>query len=374
MNELVTEEFRIFPWNENLMTGIKEIDEQHQVIVMLINRLANNLIQEKEFEIEDTFNELANYASFHFKCEEKIWEKYLSGNDLEISHKQSHNSFLPEVLKIKEKNKNSSFTQIAEEILLFLTKWLAFHIVNEDMRLALIIKSLSKGNTVLEAVAETNDHENDSMKNLINTILSMYDHLSLKTISLIRERKARVQAENKLLEINKKLEELSITDQLTNLYNRRHFDEVFKRELKKSKRKKTALSLILIDIDYFKKINDTLGHAYGDKVLQEVARYLKETCKRPNDFVFRVGGEEFMILITDEDHNRAISLTKILQENIKNIKIPNINNNLFYSLTVSGGLVCKIPLQDDTVDSIVKIADNRLYKAKESGRNKIIIE
>jgi len=374
MSKLTTEEFEIFPWNENLMTGIDKIDEEHQIIVMLINKLANNLIQEKEFEIEDTFNELANYASFHFKREEKIWKKYLNGNDLEILHKKSHDSFLPEVLKIKENNKNTPFTQIAEEILLFLTKWLAFHIVNEDMRLALIIQSLLKGNTIDKAVSETNDHENDSMKNLINTILSMYDHLSLKTISLIRERKARVEAEKKLLETNKKLEELSIRDQLTNLHNRRYFEEVFKRELNKAKRNKKVISLILIDIDYFKKINDSKGHSFGDKVLQDVAKCLSKTCKRPNDFVFRVGGEEFIILITDADYNSALSLIRMLQENIKNIKIPDVNNKLSESLTVSGGLVCKVPKDEDNIDSIVKIADDRLYKAKDSGRNKIIVE
>ena len=374
MNKLITETFEIFPWNENLLTGISKIDEEHQVIVSLINRLANNLIHEEEFEIEDTFNELAKYANYHFKSEEKIWKKYLNGNDLEILHKQSHYSFLPKILKIKEKNKDNSFTQTAEEVLLFLTKWLAFHIVNEDMRLALILQSLNQGKKIDEAVSEANEHENESMKNLVETILSMYDHLSLKTISLIREKKARIQAETELLETNKKLEELSITDQLTNLYNRRHFDKVFKRELKKAKRNKTFLSLILIDIDFFKKINDTRGHIVGDKVLQEVAICLRNTCKRPSDFVFRVGGEEFIILITDEDYKSIVSLTQILQNNIKNLEIPYEKKNLKDFLTISGGVACSVPLQEDTVDSIVKIADNRLYKAKENGRNKIVFE
>lgn len=373
MSKVMIKNFEIFPWNENLKTGINKIDEQHKVIIMLINKLANNLTQEKEFEIEDTFNELAKYADFHFKSEEKIWEEHLHGSELVLLHKDSHDSFLPEVLKIKENNKDKSFTETAEEILLFLIRWLAFHIVDEDKRLVLIINSIKEGKKIHEAIAESENFRSDSMKNLIETILSMYDSLSLKTISLIRERKARLEVEKELTNTNKKLEELSITDQLTNLYNRRYFDEVFQKELIKSKRNKTLLTVILIDIDYFKRINDTYGHSFGDVVLKNIADCLKKVCKRPNDFVFRVGGEEFTIIISNEDYDCAISLIEILQKSIRDLKIPNINSDISDYLSISGGMVCKIPTQEDSIDSIIKLADDKLYKAKENGRNKIIV-
>lgn len=374
MNKVVTEEFEIFPWNENLMTGISQIDDEHKIIVNLINKLANDLTQDKEFEVEDTFNELALYAEFHFKNEEKIWEKYLSGNELVLLHKKSHDSFLPEIIKLKEHHKDKTFTQMTEEILLFLIRWLAFHIVDEDKRLALILNSLNQGKHIDEAISDASDFRSNSTDNLIDTILAMYDNLSLKAISLIRERKARIIAENELLETNKKLEKLSITDQLTNLYNRRYFDEIFDRELKKSKRNKTIISLIIIDIDYFKRINDTYGHAFGDVVLKNIVTCLKKVCKRPNDFVFRVGGEEFTLLLTNEDTNCAISLISILQKSIRDLKIPNINSDISDYLSISGGLISLIPYQEDSIDSILKIADDRLYIAKQSGRNKIVIE
>lgn len=375
MNKTVIEEFEIFPWNDNLMIGIDEIDEQHKAIVRLLNKLANNLTQEEEVIVEDTFNELANYADFHFKCEEKIWNKYLKDETLIQCHKDSHDSFLPKVLELKEKNKDKTFNETLEEILLFLIRWLAFHIVDEDKRLVLIINSLNKGKEISEAIDETDTLMSaSSMKSLIETILAMYDNLSLKAISLIRERKARIKAENELLDINKKLEKLSITDQLTNLYNRRYFDDVFERELNKSKRNKSVLSLILIDIDFFKKLNDTYGHARGDEVLKEVSNCLHSVCKRPNDLAFRVGGEEFTIVITDEDYNCVISLIDILQKSIHDLKIPNESSLFSNYLTISGGIVSKIPIQSDTIDSLMKIADERLYKAKKTGRNKIIVD
>ncbi len=366
--------FEIFPWNKNLEVGIQEIDEQHQQIVVLLNKLANLLTHEKLFHVEDAFTELAQYADFHFKCEEKIWEKYIKNDDLISSHKESHDSFLPKVLEMKERDKDKPYNEVIENILLFLIRWLAFHIVDEDKRLALIINSLNDGKNISEAIYVTDEIMSGSMRSLIDTILSMYDSLSLKAINLIRERKRRITAEKELRIINKKLEELSVTDQLTSLYNRRYFDDIFQREIEKSKRHKTILSVLLLDIDYFKKLNDTYGHAYGDKVLISVANCLKTVCKRPTDFACRVGGEEFTIIITNEDKNCAISLVEILQKAISSLQIENKNSQVSNFLTISGGLVSKIPAQNDTIDSIMRVADERLYKAKETGRNRIINE
>lgn len=367
-----TEEFEIFPWNDNFNTGIKQIDEQHQVIVSLLNKLANHLTQDEELEIENTFNELAKYADFHFKCEEAIWKNHITNKELIDSHEHSHNSFLPEVLAIKENNQDKSYTEVIEEILLFLIRWLAFHIVDEDKRLALIIESLNSGKELSEAMYVTDDIMSNAMRELITTVLTMYDSLSLKTINLLRERKARIRAEKELQGINKKLEELAITDQLTQLYNRRHFDDMFEREIKKSQRNKSVISILLIDIDYFKKINDTYGHLYGDKVLCNVANCLKAVFKRPNDCVFRVGGEEFTVLITNENLDCVLSIIQILQQSIAELNIENKGSLVSEFLTISGGLVSKIPSQDDTMDSLMKQADEKLYDAKASGRNKVI--
>jgi len=368
------EDFEIFPWSKNLEIDIKEIDQQHQQIVILLNKLANFLTHEKLFYVEEAFSELANYADFHFKCEEKIWEKYIKNEDLIAQHKNSHNSFLPKVLEMKAKDKDKPYNEIIEDILLFLIRWLAFHIIDEDKRLALIINSLNNGKNIKEAIYVTDEIMSGSMKNLIDTVLSMYDSISLKAINLIRERKRRVKAENELKITNKKLKELSITDQLTSLYNRRHFDDIFQQEIEKSKRYKKILSVLLIDIDFFKKLNDTYGHAYGDNALISVSKCVKTICKRPGDFAFRVGGEEFTIIITDESSDCALSLVKLLQKAISSLQIENKNSQISNFLTLSGGLVSQIPVQDDTIDSIMKLADERLYKAKLSGRNKIIVD
>lgn len=367
------EELEVFPWNENFETGIQEVDEQHKTLVILLNKLANSLTQEKIAKVEDTFSQLAKYADYHFKSEEKIWEKYFDKRNLLFkSRKHSHDSFLPTVIELQEKNKDKPFYDTAEEILLFLIRWLAFHIIDEDKRLALIIDSINNGKELNEAKLISDSQMGGSMKILVEAILSMYDSLSIKAINLIRERKARILAQKELRKINKKLEKLSITDQLTGLHNRRHFEEIFEQELKRAKRNNTIISLILFDIDYFKKLNDTYGHIQGDKALKSVAKCMKRVCKRANDFAFRVGGEEFAIVITNEESKTAIELCEILKKEIEEAQILNENSSVSKYLTISAGIVSKIPNDLDDIDSFSKIADERLYEAKELGRNLII--
>ena len=251
-------------------------------------------------------------------------------------------------------------------------RWLAFHIIDEDKRLALIIDSINNGKELNEAKLISDSQMGGSMKILVEAILSMYDSLSIKAINLIRERKARILAQKELRKINKKLEKLSITDQLTGLHNRRHFEEIFEQELKRAKRNNTIISLILFDIDYFKKLNDTYGHIQGDKALKSVAKCMKRVCKRANDFAFRVGGEEFAIVITNEESKTAIELCEILKKEIEEAQILNENSSVSKYLTISAGVVSKIPNDLDDIDSFSKIADERLYEAKELGRNLII--
>ena len=255
--------------------------------------------------------------------------------------------------------------------MLFLIRWLAFHIIDEDKRLALIIKSLNEGKNITESKYITDEIMSGSMKGLIDTMLSMYDTLSVKAIGLIREKKARIEAEKELKKINIQLERLSITDQLTKLYNRRHFDLTFEKELNKAIRNKTFISLVLFDVDHFKKLNDTYGHTKGDEALIKLAKCLKHSFKRGNDFTFRIGGEEFVILITNDDTKSVLSSIKHLQKKIKELNIPNEKSDASNILTISGGVVSKIPNKSDTVDSLFTLADERLYLAKQRGRNLI---
>ncbi|MDV7341106.1 bacteriohemerythrin [Terasakiella sp. A23] len=368
------DKFEVFPWNDNFNTGHKEIDEQHRKLVSLLNELATTLINNQTMDVSKAFDDLAKYADFHFAAEEEIWRKFFDDDSWLHSHQLTHSSFLPKVLEIQKNGKDKPLHDLIEEIIQFLIRWLIFHIIDDDKRLAIVVESMEKGHDLIKAKQIADRKMNGSVRVLIDAVLTMYDGLSNRTLGLLRERKARMEAEEKLREANEKLEKLSYIDQLTQLYNRRHFDDIFARELKRARRKKTMLTLMMLDVDYFKRLNDKYGHPEGDVALKKVAQEIKRCCKRASDFCFRIGGEEFAILTNSSNSEEQVRLAETIRQNIENLQIPNEDSDVSDFATVTIGLVSVIPDQDTTEDGMMKIADGRLYAAKRNKRNTVLAE
>ncbi len=158
---------------------------------------------------------------------------------------------------------------------------------------------------------------------------------------------------------------MSVTDPLTGLYNRRHFEDCLEREFLRSKRYKSDLSFAIIDIDFFKKINDTYGHSSGDYVLKEVAYLILQTFRK-TDMVFRYGGEEFAVIITETPLDKAVipleRLRISISENTFKYNGQQINTTI--SIGVSG-----VNEDTESVHQLFENADKALYAAKENGRN-----
>ncbi len=177
----------------------------------------------------------------------------------------------------------------------------------------------------------------------------------------------------KLKIANKKLENASYTDSLTGLHNRRYFNFIYERELKRAKRSNSYITFMMLDIDYFKQYNDTYGHVEGDYALKSVAKVLKDTLKRPSDYVFRLGGEEFGVLLSDTDESSSAKLAREICDAVRGRELKHENSKAGEFVTISIGVVCCVA--DDALDDEVLIsrADEMLYEAKESGRDRYII-
>ena len=177
----------------------------------------------------------------------------------------------------------------------------------------------------------------------------------------------------KLKIANKKLENASYTDSLTGLHNRRYFNFIYERELKRAKRSNSYITFMMLDIDYFKQYNDTYGHVEGDYALKSVAKVLKDTLKRPSDYVFRLGGEEFGVLLSDTDESSSAKLAREICDAVRGRELKHENSKVGEFVTISIGVVCCVA--DDALDDEVLIsrADEMLYEAKESGRDRYII-
>ncbi|WWW12582.1 cache domain-containing protein [Arcobacter cryaerophilus gv. pseudocryaerophilus] len=171
----------------------------------------------------------------------------------------------------------------------------------------------------------------------------------------------------------KHIEELSITDELTKIYNRRFFNIKIEEEINRAKRDKKELCLIILDIDFFKQYNDTYGHQEGDIVLKSVANVLKNKTNRADDFAFRVGGEEFVI-ITHIEKNKVLNYANSIKDDIENLKIEHSGNKVSKYVTISLGVVCKNAIEINSSEELYKQADINLYEAKRSGRNCVVIK
>ena len=173
---------------------------------------------------------------------------------------------------------------------------------------------------------------------------------------------------------NKKhIEELSITDELTKIYNRRFFNIKIEEEINRAKRDKKELCLIILDIDFFKQYNDTYGHQEGDIVIKSVANVLKRKTNRADDFAFRVGGEEFVI-ITHIEKDKVLNYANSIKDDIENLKIEHSGNKASKYVTISLGVVCKNAIEINSSEELYKKADDNLYEAKRSGRNCVVIK
>lgn len=165
--------------------------------------------------------------------------------------------------------------------------------------------------------------------------------------------------------IYRRMQKMSITDYLTNVANRRHFMERFRQEYNRAKRFDFPLSFIIIDIDFFKKINDTYGHLVGDEILRNVARVLDEKI-REIDFIGRYGGEEFVIFLPEAPHDAALRAAERLRVAIEKETFKAYDEAL--SVTISAG-VSTYPLFCKDKEELIEKADSALYSAKDSGRN-----
>ncbi|MBD3735302.1 MAG: sensor domain-containing diguanylate cyclase [Pseudomonas balearica] len=183
----------------------------------------------------------------------------------------------------------------------------------------------------------------------------------------------RKQTEQKLLQLQKQLEELSYQDGLTGVANRRMFDNRFQMEWSNAQRNSLPLSLILLDIDYFKQYNDHYGHVRGDDCLKSVGQALSGAAVRPRDLLARYGGEEFVLLLPETDAQAAAQVAERCRQLIREQNIQHAHSQVAPLLTISLGVGTLVPGPFDQPEAFLERVDSLLYKAKHQGRDQAVL-
>ena len=225
--------------------------------------------------------------------------------------------------------------------------------------------------TGLECMLRLN-HQLNSM-----VILSVLEQNTLRTAShdisaanRDLEEKVRLRT-SELEEVNRKLEDLSSTDALTGLANRRRFDAVWELEWQRALRQGFPLAIAMIDVDHFKDYNDHCGHQAGDDCLQRLAQVLAAATQRSGELAARYGGEEFVIVLPGVNPEDAIANAERIRSAVEALNIVNSMASPAGTLTVSIGVASRVPTASDSPDHLLRAADAALYEAKHQGRNRV---
>jgi diguanylate cyclase (GGDEF)-like protein/hemerythrin-like metal-binding protein/PAS domain S-box-containing protein len=432
--------------------------------------------------LSSVFTELTDYAAYHFESEEMIWSEFLADTELLSKHQQTHQEFITEIAKLKEEEKNVPFEQVIEDILSFLTHWLVFHILDSDKRMVSIINAIKAGTPLKKAIDDGNQEMDGLMKMMIESILFMYDNLSLRTLQLSKEVVARQKAEAKqrlaasvfentldaicitntqmqvidanpsfyqttryddvevlgknlrelksgledesfftsvwqvvqqqehwsgkvssrtkngeltaewltlsavkndrgeitnyvgvfsnisyFIQQQHNLEHIAHHDALTDLPNRLLLYDRLELAIAHANRTNQFLAVCYLDLDGFKPINDTHGHAAGDAVLKEIAKRLSNIV-RNDDTVARLGGDEFVILFGDlkKLEHSNLFLDRLLQEIARPLDLGNGHRS-----SVSGSIgVTLYPQDDSQAEQLLQHADQAMYQAKRLGKGR----
>jgi len=252
-----------------------------------------------------------------------------------------------------------AYRSLVYGILFWLNCLLVTFILSRQYHYQLIDKQEAQRQALTNAIASERTHEE---------LLRLQSQSQEELENRVQERTLELNiALQELEEVNHELEQKNTLDELTGLFNRRFYDQKILAEFRRSKRNLTPLSLVLIDIDHFKAVNDTYGHLAGDQCLAWISEYIKQSLKRSTDMPFRYGGEEFCLILPDTDGKGAMALAETLRKNIS--KQACIYKEISIPLTISMGIYTYLQQDNVTPEQIFGNADKALYQAKHDGRN-----
>lgn len=194
--------------------------------------------------------------------------------------------------------------------------------------------------------------------------------------AVLRQRVKRLlhqaRLQRQLEEANERLKQLVSLDGLTQVANRRRFDEYLDQEWRRMAREELPISLVLCDIDFFKRFNDTYGHQAGDRCLQQVAQSLMHAARRPADLVARYGGEEFAVILPNTKAHGAVQVAEEMRSQVRSLAIAHADSPVSSLVTLSLGVVSILPQLEIPVASLIATADKALYQAKAQGRDRVV--
>jgi diguanylate cyclase (GGDEF)-like protein/hemerythrin-like metal-binding protein len=359
----------IFNWDESFLVGISWVDTQHKKLVDLINDMGEIVLAHEamdEQKLSSALNAMVEYAGLHFRDEEDMMlsqgmhPPYIQG------HQAMHREFFEEASSL-DATQGKLSRQHAEKVLSYLVDWLAYHILGVDQGMARQINAIQNGRSPEQAYRDELDDAQSGTEPLVTALKGLFQEVSqrnreLRELNRTLEHKVEERTAD-LREANRKLEALAVRDELTGLPNRRFALSVLNRLWEETPEHGFLFSVLLLDVDKFKYVNDTYGHGEGDALLQFIAARLQEAV-RNDDTVCRLGGDEFLIICPHCTEQEAGGVAENILGSMPDYS--SADGETCWQGEVSIGYAqARSPM--DKPEDLLEAADTALYAAKDRG-------
>lgn len=366
-----------FEWSVDFETGNKLIDEQHLSLVELINELIKidlNADSSASKKIDAINQKLNDYVLQHFKTEENLMKEYCIDQRHVKAHLLMHQEFIEKVDQNYAKGAWFSENKNMTEFIEYLIRWLAYHILNTDKSLFRQIDYIEKSKLSPKEAYDIDVKKIEcATEPLLKALKALYYLVSEKNKELEdknRELEKKVEKRTKdLLAANEKLEKISVIDELTKLNNRRFFMSELEKKIYNWQRYQEPFSLIYLDADKFKSVNDNYGHDIGDYVLKWISNFLQHNIRK-TDIACRLGGDEFVVICQRCGRNEAIHVGKKIYVKCKNENNEEIVKYWKPSLSIG---IASVDESIHSVEDMVRRADSAMYQSKKLGGNQYSI-
>ena len=366
-----------FEWSVDFETGNKLIDEQHLSLVELINELIKidlNADSSASKKIDAINQKLNDYVLQHFKTEENLMKEYCIDQRHVKAHLLMHQEFIEMVDQNHAKGAWFSENKNMTEFIEYLIRWLAYHILNTDKSLFRQIDYIEKSKLSPKKAYDIDVKKIEcATEPLLKALKALYYLVSEKNKELEdknRELEKKVEKRTKdLLAANEKLEKISVIDELTKLNNRRFFMSELEKKIYNWQRYQEPFSLIYLDADKFKSVNDNYGHDIGDYVLKWISNFLQHNIRK-TDIACRLGGDEFVVICQRCGRNEAIHVGKKIYVKCKNENNEEIVKYWKPSLSIG---IASVDESIHSVEDMVRRADSAMYQSKKLGGNQYSI-
>lgn len=360
-----------FEWDNDLATGFEDIDKQHQGLIAIINdalqlSFSNDVIEINT--IKEIYDNLTKYVVEHFDTEEDLMKNCgVDSRHIDL-HLKLHTEFKDSVKHYFSNLSSLEKPEKLGEVIAFLIRWLAYHILSIDKSLARQMNYIKIDNeSAVSAYEKEQSLIETSAEPLLKALKALFYMVSEKNKDLERlnnelEEKVEMRTEE-LRQAYEKLVKISMQDELTSLFNRRYAVTEIEKLIGNWKRYGATFSVLFIDVDKFKLVNDNYGHEYGDKVLIWIADFLKNSIRK-TDIACRLGGDEFLVISSYCNAEAAICLARKLNYEIKEHVQEEITHYWNPSLSIG---VAEVNENCQTVSEVLNKADGAMYLAKNSG-------